>query len=484
MTLADELAASAREGQTFTPGLWKGDTREWLRRMGDNRAHAIITDPPYGLSAEPDPAAVLRSWLAEGDFESTAGGFMGQRWDSFVPGPATWRALWRVLRPGGHCLVFAGTRTADWMTLALRLAGFEIRDVIMWTYGSGFPKGIDVGTAIDKAAGAERETVGPRVYGDGQTYDGGARSGRAGGSMSEGVPRVGSLKTAPATDDARQWEGWNTALKPAYEPVIVARKPLRGTVAANVVEWEAGALNIDACRVGVDGGCRDVAAGGWVRDGSDTFDSIGRPGAKSLTVAGLGRWPANLVLSCACDDDRNHDPGCPVRHLDEQSGVVKSGSRKAGAHKIFGGGAVYGATMQGDLPAITGDSGGASRFFYCAKAPSSQRPDYIFERSLFTAGELAVWEAEHGQLPPDGTKVAHPTVKPLDLMRWLCRLVTPAGGLIVDPFLGSGSTAEAATAEGFRWAGAERNLPYWPLIEQRVARASSGMSTSTRTKVR
>lgn len=565
MSLADELAGAAKVGQTFTPGLWKGDTRDWLQRMGENRAHAIITDPPYGLSAEPNPAEVLRSWLADGDFEHTAGGFMGQKWDSFVPGPATWSALYRVLRPGGHCLVFAGTRTADWMTLALRLAGFEIRDVIMWTYGSGFPKSLDVSKAVDKLDAADERMARARAFQawlsqhltakqvdeitgtfmgyhltthptqptvatadifdklrphlpevpadieelvriravESANFEQREVIGTRETGPTAGMKKLGSTGylgtvtySKPATDEAKQWDGWGTALKPAYEPVIVARKPLRGTVAANVVEWGTGGLNIDACRVATDdalGGGAEKAQhkmthDGWNRPWMDDAEAVAnhaeRVRANVQKAESLGRWPANLVLSCACDDDAAHDADCPVRQLDEQSGVTKSksgGVKRASAAEMNGNrGPAYGAESRPEGTPRGGhdDSGGASRFFYCAKAPTSQRPGYTFERALFTPGELAAWEAAGGLIPADGSTVAHPTVKPLDLMRWLCRLVTPPGGLIVDPFLGSGSTAEAAAAEGFRWAGAERHLPYWPLIEQRVARASS-LSVST-----
>lgn len=431
MSMAEDLAALAKSGGKFTPGLWKGDANIWLQQLGANRAHSIITDPPYGLSTEPDPVEVLRSWLDEGDYTKTGGGFMGQRWDSFVPGPATWRALWQVLRPGGHCLVFAGTRTVDWMTMSLRLAGFEIRDVVMWCYGTGFPKSLDIGKAIDKAV------------------------------------------TAPATEAAAPWSGYGTALKPALEPIIVARKPLRGTVAQNVQEWGAGGLNIDACRIGYVSGKVDFTRKQRQQqsEGAVQFGSKGLIGTEIDTYKEGGRWPANLLLSCDCPggEGEHSEPWCPVLQLDAQSGVLAAGNqprvRNADANR-----SAYGSFSGQDSEHRKMDGGGASRFFYTGKAPRKERPEYVFERSLFTVTELSVFESNGFELPPDGTRIVHPTVKPLAIMQWLCRLVTPPDGLVLDPFLGTGSTAEAVAAEGLRWAGAEQYLPYWPLIEQRAGR--------------
>ncbi|QWY82042.1 DNA methylase [Mycobacterium phage Marsha] len=299
-------------------------------------------------------------------------GFMGKKWDGsgIAFDVEMWEQCLRVLKPGGHLLAFGGSRTWHRLTVAIEDAGFEIRDSIAWLYGSGFPKSLDVSKAIDKAAGAEREV--------------------------------------------RQWQGWGTALKPAFEPIVVARKPLVGTVAANVLEHGTGALNIDACRIGT----------------------------------AQGRWPTNVVLD-----------GTQADELDAQSGIQKSGTavqRNGGGQKIFGG-IAGGENSAGARPdAGYNDEGGASRFFpvfkYQAKAPAKERPSYVNE---------------------DGAKVMHSTVKPLTLMRWLARLVCPPGGVILDPFAGSGTTVEACLVEGFDCIAIENEADYIPLIEHRISRSTT-----------
>src|SRR5690606_18808994 len=214
-----------------------------MRQLPDNSVDAVVTDPPDGLSREPDIEEVLRHWLAGDDYEHRGGGFMGKTWDSFVPGPAVWREVLRVLKPGGHILCFAGTRTVDLMGISLRLGGFEIRDCLQWLDGSGFPKSLDVSNAIDKKLGAEREIVGtksgdPKRFKKWKEMDGNKRT------------TFNNYITVPATPEAQEWEGWGTALKPAVEPIILARKPLsEATVAENVLKWGTGGLNIDRCRI-------------------------------------------------------------------------------------------------------------------------------------------------------------------------------------------------------------------------------------------
>lgn len=477
----------------MTFALIPGDCRDALAHLSDNSIDAVVTDPPYGLSKEPDMAEVLRHWLAGDDYEHTGAGFMGKTWDSFVPGPTVWAEVHRVLKPGGHCLVFAGTRTFDMMALALRLAGFEIRDTLSWLYGQGFPKSLDVSKAIDKAAGAEREVVGTKLGLPGYSLAkdegrGVAMSGNADGSLrdAEGECAV----TAPATPEAeRQWEGWGTALKPAWEPIIVARKPLAGTVAANVLEHGTGALNIDACRVGTTdsfgGGARGTS--GFV-DGYSSGDGW-QPGSPA------GRWPANVVLGHHEDcvqvgerkvrtgtavkrnlpatgagqqihvkaptrpgaDESYGDAdgtetvpawecaeGCPVRLLDEQVGPLTSGApavrRESGADRSGNTGAAFGAESRpaGSQMVGYGDTGGASRFFYQAKAAKRER--------------------QFGM--PEGERNSHPTIKPWAVMEWLVRLVTPPGGVVLDPFCGSGTTGIAAMREGFHFVGCERDEDY------------------------
>ena len=224
----------------------EGDCLEIMRGLPDNSVDAVVTDPPYGLSSTPDIREVLRHWLAGDDYTHKGGGFMGKSWDSFVPGPSVWAEALRVAKPGAHILCFAGTRTVDLMGIALRLGGWETRDGVFWAYGSGFPKSLDVSKSIDKAAGAERDVVG-EYYGVTKTNNCGTSFS---GSKANDKGRTKATITAPATDAAKQWHGWGTALKPSVEPVILARKPFAGTVAANVQKWGTGALNVDGCRVG------------------------------------------------------------------------------------------------------------------------------------------------------------------------------------------------------------------------------------------
>lgn len=390
--------------------LHHGDALAVLRTLPDASVDAIVTDPPYGL-AEHKPATITAALVAwtSGDREHVPDGkgFMGRAWDAFVPPPAVWDECLRVLKPGGYLPCFAGSRTADLMGISIRLAGFEIRDTITWHYGSGFPKSLDVSKAIDKAAGAERQVIGVH-----HRHGGGSASS---GSMSGDLGTASELPlTAPATDAARQWSGWGTALKPASEPIIVARKPLDGTVAATVLAHGTGALNIDGCRVGRAAGDRTEYGRDRHLPHANTTASLGVFAEVTPYVpAPAGRWPTNVVFAHApgCGPDEAPGPcvdGCPVAELDAGSG--------------------------------------ASRFFptfrYQAKAPTAERPKV------------------------DG--VAHPTVKPLALMRWLVRLVTPPGGTVLDPFAGSGTTLQAARDEGFAAVGIERAAEYLPLIAHRL----------------
>lgn len=389
------------------------------RMFPDNSVDAVITDPPYELA------------------------FMGRAWDTsgIAFNPAVWAQCLRILKPGGHLLAFGGSRTWHRLAAAIEDAGFEIRDSIAWLYGSGFPKSLDVSKAIDKAAGAEREVVGTHH--------------RHGGGSAVSGSMLGSLGTdselpltAPATVAAKRWQGWGTALKPSFEPIVVARKPLAGTVAANVLEYGTGALNIDACRIptGDKLGGGSTTRGqqmkdGWHRPWMDDPDMVAANAERSRASVArseeLGRWPTNVVL------DKHQ-----AEALDRQTGVLHSGTMRAGTERQpRAGGTIYGADTRTFAAADTyGDSGGASRFFpvfrYEAKAPTSERPN------------------------ADG--VQHPTVKPLDLMRWLVRLVTPVGAVVLEPFAGSGTTAEACILEDRRCIAIEREAEYLPLIVSRL----------------
>ena len=368
-----------------------GDNVETLRTLPDACVDSCVTDPPYGLE------------------------FMGKAWDKGVPGVELWREVLRVLKPGGHLLAFAGTRTQHRMATAIEDAGFEIRDMIAWVYGSGFPKSLDVSKAID------------------------------------------------ATDDAKRWQGWGTALKPAVERWVLARKPIAGTVAANVLAHGTGALNIDGCRVACDGGSPSAARreemnkrGTRARDGvigSENRTSFERE-TQPRPGEALGRWPANVVLSHAetCSDEC--DPVCPVAALDAQSGNRPSGFPTKGTASVTSASYRAAAPAQGRSLVGYGDEGGASRFFpvfhpfgYFGKAKSkSQR----------------------------GGENRHPTVKNVELMRWLVRLVTPRGGLVLDAFGGSGTTGVAAILEGCRFIAAEADADSVETARARLALAERG----------
>jgi site-specific DNA-methyltransferase (adenine-specific) len=362
---------------------------------------AIVTDPPYGL------------------------GFMGAKWDHGVPGPEFWREALRVAKPGAHLLAFGGTRTFHRLACAIEDAGWEIRDCLQWVYGSGFPKSMDVGKAIDKAAGAEREVVG-RKTGRGASPVGDIRGGRmhAGGAIPGSFDA--SAITAPATAAAKQWEGWGTALKPSWEPIVLARKPLVGTVAENVQRYGPGALNIDACRVPCEAGDKPTFPAGEYT--TETTVGAIRPTLRQADVCPTGRWPANTL----------HDGSPEVVAMFPETGPGHTPqSRPAGGIACDGHKGQQGLQERGF------DSGSAARFFYCAKASKADR--------------------DEGN--------PHPTVKPTALLRYLVRLVTPPGGLVLDPFAGSGSTGKAAAFEGFRFIGIELDPEYAEIARRRIAAA-------------
>lgn len=371
-----------------------GDCLQVLHTFPSNMVDSVVTDPPYGLSREPDIREVLEKWLAGEDYTHRGGGFMGKTWDSFVPGPSIWREVYRVLKPGGHALVFAGTRTQDLMTTALRLVGFEIRDVIEWLYFSGFPKSMDVGKAFDKRAGAEREVVGKRKGAQSKS------TGRYGSwGNDDGTGRSEFNVTVPVTDLAKKWDGWGTALKPAHEPIIVARKPLDGTVADNVERFGTGALNIDGCRIGNE--VRENPQAGFIRRGrtdEEIFFGVDKHKPKG-TVQTIGRFPANCITT---------EPD-----------------------------AFFSKYFNVTPPEL------------CKKASKRDR------NSDWCGEEISATNR-------------HPTVKPIGLMAWLVRLITPPGGIVLDPFAGSGSTCVAARREGFFFIGIERELEYVEIARKRV----------------
>lgn len=451
-----------------------GKALDVLRTMPDESVHNIVTDPPYGL-ANTTPAQVLdclTHWVGgEREYVPSGRGFMGHEWDGFVPPPALWDECMRVLKPGGHLLAFAGSRTYDLMGLSVRLAGFDVRDGIVWLYGSGFPKSLDVSKAIDKAAGAERAVVGTAVYGDGHVQRSTESIGYHGSDPAADVRSV----TAPATPDAERWQGWGTALKPAFEPLVVARKPFAkgATVAANVLEHGTGGLNIDGCRVATD----DVLSGSGqpplTHGGMNARPFHESHEAQPSQGNAAGRWPTNVVLSHAEGCEVECTEGCPVAELDQQSGVTKSTGGKGAGSGLVDNESIYGkfsGDNKGQNAGGLGDTGGASRFFpvfrYQAKAPTKERPSY----DGYSAEALVV-------------KVTHPTVKPLELMRHLVRLLAAPGTVVLDPFVGSGTTAEACALEGIDCIAAENHLPYLPLIEQRMERVGATVEWVRRPEV-
>jgi site-specific DNA-methyltransferase (adenine-specific) len=460
-----------------------GDCRDVMRSLPADSVDAIVSDPPYGLA------------------------FMGKEWDHGVPGVEFWTEALRVAKPGAHLVAFGGTRTFHRLAVAIEDAGWEIRDCLSWLYGSGFPKSLDVGKAIDKVngetdralrfcawfrtTGVSRKTTTDAMIQDGHISANGTMAGHYYATSIAGQPavptrsiwqtlrplcgdvpgwvdqlverheaerevveertmiqgggnalqiRAGERRevqadiTRPATDAAKQWDGWGTALKPAWEPIVLARKPLIGTVAANVTAHGTGGINVDGCRIAGGPSVGGNASGASALGQSSGWNAHNNKATPIDREMAAGRWPANVCL----DEDA-------AQLLDAQSGE-RGASGKASGPTMTGPST---SNSRGKFNGVSdspfyGDTGGASRFFYTAKASRRERE----------AGDV---------------KNLHPTVKPIALMRWLCRLVTPPGGLVLDPFNGSGSTGCAAVLEGFRYLGAELDAEYVEIARKRIA---------------
>lgn len=480
--------------------VWHNDCLVSMATMPENSIDAIVTDPPYGLEfmGKDWDSFKGEAWRSGAGMSKPGIGDRKTAWPSFGAGDTAnatcerckgrmrgkkkcaceepiWRVKgsavnksdanqsramsfyafnlnWatealRVAKPGAHLLAFGGTRMFHRLACALEDAGWELRDTIMWVYGSGFPKSLDVSKAIDKEAGAKREVTGRKLRPDGSTRE--TEGGRQSTPFVAHATHGDAFSTAPTTEEAKQWEGWGTALKPSWEPILVARKPLHGTVAENVLAYGTGALNIDDCRVTTEdnlnggtysGGKRrkmpgdersSIAAGRYGEDGRCSPEEFRQP---------QGRWPANLI----------HDGSQEVLALFPTTEQPNFRNSRTGKHKSG-----WGLKDNGE-PFGFNDDGNAARFFYCAKASNEGRGNQVKAAlPLFGVAE----ESVHNP---------HPTVKPVELMRYLCRLVTPPNGIILDLFMGSGSTGVAALQEGFRFIGVEQNAEYVEFARARI----------------
>ena len=517
--------------------VFNGNNIDLLKDYPDNYFDSVVTDPPYGLGKEPNAAELMKDWIEHGYHEISGSGFMGKEWDAFVPQPIFWKEVFRVLKPGGHVLSFFGTRTYDWGVMSIRFAGFEVRDCIQWLYGSGFPKSHNIGKAIDKIQGNDREVVGIK---ENKINMNATKEGDK--SFYESAWQNKEYIDLEITKGNSEWEGWGTALKPANEPIVLARKPLEKglSIAENILKWGVGGINIDASRIGLPKDDPQVK----LREGK----TIHAKGVNEVYSNGVGkiegdyfnaqgRFPANIILThhedCECKgtkkvkSDGHHsgkvpdngglynlglkpleDKGnihakngkeevenwdchedCPIRILDEQSGVSKStGGRignKNGAYSGIGANGFTTNHEKGD--AGFGDKGGASRFFYVAKASKSERNKGLeeFEEKPLAFSNQAKAELKRGNLEFNGNGVTgegivghgnkvnmlknfHPTVKPIKLMQYLVKMITPPNGIVLDPFCGSGTTGIACKLDEFQFVGLEQDAEYSKIAEARI----------------
>jgi site-specific DNA-methyltransferase (adenine-specific) len=410
--------------------LFEGNCLEVMKTMDADSIDSIVTDPPYEL------------------------GFMGKSWDSsgIAFNIEVWQEALRVLKPGGHLIAFSGSRTYHRMAVAIEDAGFEIRDQIMWVYGSGFPKSHNISKGIDKAAGKlQNEGVGFTVAGFSHNE-----------KLLTTAPSKDYIPPKPVTLEAQQWQGWGTALKPAHEPMVLARKPLIGTVANNVLTFGVGGLNIDGGRVEFQSEADKASA---TPQGKVTVNNVGNMpdvedgGRKELARPGnsAGRFPANFI----------HDGSDEVVALfpDTKSG---SGVRKSANGK---GGEIFNLNQIAGKDFGAGDSGSAARFFYCAKASKKDRNEGLdgFDNKTSRSGMGGSMPIDDEGNERTTTRANHhPTVKPTSLMQYLVRLVTPPNGIVLDPFMGSGSTGKAAMYEGFNFVGIELTPEYLPIAKARI----------------
>ena len=422
------------------------DCLDAMREMPDSSIDSIVTDPPYGLSqhSQKDIATCLAAWLTGGTYSHSKAGFMGNQWDNFPPGPDVWRECLRVLKPGGHMLVFAGTRSMDLMSMAIRLAGFELRDAIghiheghqapiaAWVYGSGMPKGINIQKQITKSTGD--------------------------------------------ADKGEVWAGWNSTLKPCFEPILMFRKPFDGTLCDNVLAHGVGGLNIEACRTRVQGGRparevhplrEDVAYGGNSLVGRMDGSLMS---SKAVGIAEQGRWPSNIIL----DDTPAVLASFPDAMGQAGSVIVDDGDICPKKGNVFGARnlVTFNKRIESETSAsrfftkvsVGEGESDASRIMYCPKTSPKDRQEGMKKTEPMFRHGTTLRQVENAELKGNH----HPTVKPTELMRHLVRLVTPPGGTVMDPFAGSGSTLKAAVLEGFSCIGIERDPVYAEITKSRV----------------
>ena len=409
--------------------LMLGDNLKSLKELPSNFVDSIVTDPPYGLS------------------------FMGKKWDYEVPSVEFWKEVYRVLKPGGHILSFGGTRTYHRMVVNIEDAGFEIRDQVMWIYGSGFPKSHNISKAIAKKNGEDVKISKAFVV------TGNLDNNKQKGLINSSKTKAEDFRHIPTTEEAIKYEGWGTALKPANEPICVARKPLsEKTIADNVLRWGTGGINIDGCRIDLNGD--DTSR--KITDNKNDINIINSKNVGSQDDKWKeGRFPANILFDESA-----------AELLDKQSGVSKS--TKSVWNGFSGDGSLEEWKRKAHIKKIEGgfnDKGGASRFFYVAKVSNKERNLGLddFEDNIIQGRDEGQDERSVAfKKRPTPMKNTHPTLKPINLISYLCRLITPEGGIILDPFMGSGSTGISACLEGFRFVGMEMDPEYFKIAEARI----------------
>lgn len=427
-----------------------GDNMEVLKTFDDNSIDSIVTDPPYGLGKEPDIVQVMKSWIDHGYHEIKGGGFMGKKWDAFVPQPILWKEVYRVMKPGAYALVACGTRTQDWMTASLRFAGFSVKNVVVWLYGTGFSKSTNVGKQIDKLTGSNREVIGTTEI------NGMANLSKA--RVQQGFRK--NLTIANAMDEIEitrgtsDYEGYGTGLKPAVEFFTLVQKPIsESSIAKNILKWGTGALNVEGCRVPTDEA--------WERSNENrgkTFHGQDYKDNGNTNSSPLGRVPANLI----------HDgskiilkqfPESKSSNTPRINNQAKSSARE---------GAIFGK-YNNCVTHGYGDEGSAARFFYCAKPSQSEKNEGLYGFELKNPFDREV-SNNFEKMGSKSTSRAnhHPTCKPVELMKYLIRLITPPNGVVLDCFAGSGTTGVAAVKERKRFILIEQEADYYNIADARV----------------